>query len=187
MKSETSAVDESRESPSTIPTIAPGNEVERQLQSRDSQPTLAEAKPMIEADEDALVRRIRELWSTHAVRNSEVRQTREQMRALRLDLGKDLSRYKKLLARSGRGGKRASFLHEQRISRATADRYVQIWEATQDPEGKNRLSESIAALTPDQIASLVRTVLKRLITPDSRKQFMDALALALGQSAPSSV
>lgn len=140
-------------------------------------------------DEDALVQRISNLWSTHVLRRSEVSQSREQLRTLRVELGKDLSHYKKLLAHTGRSGKWTSFLREQKISRATADRYVQRWEAIQNTEG-NRAIEAVSEPTPDQIATLAKTVsaklLKRLITADSRKRFMDALALALEQSAPPS-
>lgn len=172
--------------PSTQP---PTDELE--LGNQLNEASLPAAEPTATSDtvEDALVKRISELWSSHAVRNSEVRHSREQLRSLRLELGKDLSQYKKLLARTGRGGKWTSFLTEQRISRTTADRYIQLWDATQDPEGKNRVSGAISEPTADQIAALVKMecarLLKRLITPESRKRFIDALALAFEHSVPS--
>jgi len=139
-----------------------------------------------QADEGSLVKLISELWSAHSLRNSEVRQSRGQLRAVRLELGKELFRYKELLADTGRGGKWTPFLRDRKIPRATADRYVLAWAEAQKPAAENRLSEAISPPTGDEIAALVKKtsakLLKSLVTPDSRQQFLDGLALAFEQS-----
>jgi len=144
-----------------------------------------------EVDEDALVNRITQLWSTHGVRSSEARHSREQLRNLRLELGKELSRYKRLLAQVGRGGKWTPFLRQLKISRATADRYIHCWEVMQEPEGENRVSESVSPPSPDEIAALAKRfgakLLKTLTTPDLRKRFIEALASAFEQSPSTGV
>lgn len=143
-----------------------------------------------ELEEHALVTRISDLWSSHAAQRSAVGRSREQLNKLRLELGRELSHYKELYADKGRGGKWTAFLRAHNFSRATADRYVERWQESQKPKAENRLSEAVSAPSEDQIAALVKTVsarlLKRLITSESRKQFMDALALSFEQSAPSS-
>jgi hypothetical protein len=165
------------------------NELNADRQLGDSSPSLPERRAVSEAEEDALMMRISNLWSTHALQRTEMSRSREQLRVLRLELGKDLSHYKEMLARTGRDGKWTPFLRERKIPRATADRYVRRWKESQMPAAEKRLTEAVPEPTPDEIAALAKKTsakaLKSLPTSDSRKQFLEVFSAAFDPPTPS--
>ena len=105
----------------------------------------------------------------------------QKFRSLRDELGRHLSEMKQVLARPGRGGQWSSFLKEHKIPRATADRLVQKYERSPNPN-VNRLIESIPEPTEEEIQKLFNAVWPRLrrvlTTPSSVYHFVSALASA---------
>jgi hypothetical protein len=73
---------------------------------------------------------ISELWSAHVRAEGTIKRTIVELRTLRLILGEQLYRMKKLLSKPGRNGGWASFLAAQNIPLSTADRYVLRYEAS---------------------------------------------------------
>jgi hypothetical protein len=136
--------------------------------------------------ETALSTEIVELWSSHKTKSSSLSDRRVELQTLRNTLGELLSSYKELLARTGRGGKWTEFLRQEKIPRATADRYVNRWKLSNSPQLENRLSESISEPTREEIVSLVKKLKPRLgrvlTTQDSVALFMAELTTALQPS-----
>src|SRR5260370_15080410 len=87
----------------------------------------ASAKPTSEV-EVQLVGRIDKLWSTHNKKRSSVKQSREELKRVRVSLSIDLHTYKKLLVGTGRDGGWTPFLVNLGIPLSTADRYVKRQE-----------------------------------------------------------
>src|ERR1700758_2348803 len=71
-----------------------------------------------------LTKEINELWSAHQQSNALLGHTKQELQALRLQLGQRLFKMKLLLACPGRGGQWRKFLSVQRIPRASADRWA---------------------------------------------------------------
>ena len=132
-------------------------------------------------DESVLTTGITQLWQVHREFQTSIKHETEQFRALRNELGKLLHQMKELLARPGRNGQRSAWLKERAIPRATADRLVQKYELSLHPNA-NRLSESIAEPTEEEIQKLFFKVfpkLRRVLrTPQSLYRFIDLLTLS---------
>jgi hypothetical protein len=133
--------------------------------------------------ESALVGSIVALWSSQHKKGSFLRKTRDDLASLRRSLAQGLHDYKKLLARTGRGGKWTEFLRQNNIPRASADRYVKRWERELAPMPESSSSDAFKVPTKEEIAGLIKKLKPRLIgvltTPDSVAQFMAELAVAL--------
>jgi hypothetical protein len=123
--------------------------------------TLAESAPTEIEVENKLHNEILSLWVTLKVGKAVARKTNEELRTLRLDLGRKLYEMKTILARTGRGGGWAPYLRANGIARASADRLVDRHEASLDPETKC-LGEAITEATAEDVQRLVRSLLPRL-------------------------
>jgi len=142
-----------------------------------------------DSDEDGLAKRIAELWSSDQHRQQEIRQNKDEIEFIRAELAQDLFRFKKVLAKSGRGGMWSEFLRRHRIPRSTADRYVSKVEAALTADA-NCPTEAISIPTAEQIAALVKKtrakVVALLTTDETRAKFLDALASSLKESPKNS-
>jgi hypothetical protein len=132
-------------------------------------------------DESVLTTGVTQLWQVHREFQTSIKHETEKFRALRYELGKLLHQMKELLARPGRNGQWCSWLKEREIPRATADRLVQKYELSLHPNA-NRLSESIAEPTEEEIQKLFFKVLPKLRrvlrTPQGLYRFVDLLTLS---------
>jgi hypothetical protein len=84
-------------------------------------------------EELQLAGEIQELWSQHVSAENTIRHTNEELRMIRQVLAKKLYEMKTILAKPGRNGKWKSFLDQNNIARATADRYVKLYEQLLNP------------------------------------------------------
>ena len=129
-------------------------------------------------DESVLTTGITHLWQVHCDYQTSIKHETEQFRVLRNELGKLLHKMKELLARPGRSGQWSSFLKEHKIPRATADRLVQKYERSLNPN-TNRFTESISEPTEQEIQKLFAKVLRKLYrvlrTPQSQFRFVELL------------
>ena len=100
---------------------------------RGTEPVQAESSGAVKVgpseDEQRLADVITQLWEVHAQAKNTVKQTKEELKAIRELLSERLYELKQLLARPGRCGQWSSWLKERKISRATADRLVQRYGA----------------------------------------------------------
>jgi hypothetical protein len=104
---------------------------------------------------------INSLWSAHQASKATVKHTKEELKTLRLDLGRKLSEMKSILVRTGRGGGWAAYLRSHDLPRASVERYINQHEALLSPE-TNRVTETISQPTEDDVRRLVRSLLPRL-------------------------
>ncbi len=111
--------------------------------------------------EASLNSEIKSLWSAHQASKATAKHTKEELKTLRLDLGRKLCEMKFLLARTGRSGGWAGYLRSHDLPRASAERYVSQHEALLKPE-INRLTETISEPSEDDVRRLVRSLLPRL-------------------------
>jgi hypothetical protein len=105
--------------------------------------------------ENILAKEIEQLWSVHSQAQTVLGRTKEELRTLRLQLGRRLYEMKVLLASPGRGGKWSKFLSEQRIARASADRYSKCYEVTLNPPLEIASSEAIQDSSSEETARKV--------------------------------
>ena len=133
--------------------------------------------------EASLCDEIHDLWTIHIEKDGALRGGRRELKELRAKLDQHLSEYKKLLVRTGRGGKWSKFLRYAEIPKATADRYVNKWELAHSPKTCKLLTEEIAAPSTETVSMLVKKLKPQLVlkltTPDSISLFLTELAAAL--------
>src|ERR1019366_2774868 len=98
---------------------------------------------------------ITSLWTAHQAGKATVLRTKSELADLRRSLGERLSSMKRILACSGREGKWASYLRTHQPPRATADRYIGMYEASM-AEPANRLNEAISEPTVEDVKMLVQ-------------------------------
>jgi hypothetical protein len=111
----------------TAPTTNHGQVSQALLTSADTEDELISGNRDSDEElqaETVLVGQISQLWSSQRKKTSSLRHSRRELDKLRSDLSEKLFDYKKVLVRTGRGGKWTEFLRQQNIPRATADRYV---------------------------------------------------------------
>jgi hypothetical protein len=132
--------------------------------------------------ENKLHSEILSLWVTHQVGKAVARKSNEELRTLRLDLGKKLYEMKSILARNGRGGGWTPYLRANGFARATADRLAHMHETSLEPETKC-LAEAIPETTAEDVRRLVRSLLPRLrkvlTTPSWVEWFLVEIAFQL--------
>jgi hypothetical protein len=128
-----------------------------------------------------LTTEIVQLWQVHGDYQKSIKHDTEKFRVLRNELGKLLHQMKGLLARPGRGGQWSAWLKEREIPRSTADRLVQRYEHSLNPN-VNRTIGSISELTEEEIQKLFFKVLRKLRpvlrTQQSVYRFVDLLTLS---------
>ena len=126
-----------------------------------------------------LAKEINELWSAHQQSNALLGHTKQELQALRLQLGQRLFEMKLLLACPGRAGKWSKFLSEHRISRASADRYARGYEVTLNPPVEIASTEAIQYSAEEKVRKLLQSIWPRLrqhlTDPETAYQFMCAL------------
>jgi hypothetical protein len=72
---------------------------------------------------------IKSLWSAHQASKVTAKQTKDELKALRLELGRRLHEMKSLLVRTGRSGGWAAYLRSHDLPRASVERYINKHEA----------------------------------------------------------
>jgi hypothetical protein len=125
--------------------------------------------------EAELTSNIKSLWSAHQTTTDTAKRTRQELDALRFDLGCRLREMKSILVRTGRGGGWSAYLRSHGMPRATAERYVKRHQAMFNPE-QNRLTETLPEPSEDDVRRLVRSLMPRLrkvlTTPESVSLFV---------------
>jgi hypothetical protein len=114
-----------------------------------------------DSSEQMIGEAITNLWSAHLNAKNTARATNAEFRALRAELGAQLSEMKRLLAKPGRGGQWSSFLVERQIPRATADRLVARHLRSLDPD-ENCATEELSEPTDEDVQKLFIAVWPKL-------------------------
>jgi hypothetical protein len=129
-------------------------------------------------DEIFLTVEIMQLWEFYCAFRGHLKADNQRLRTTRHDLSRMLFHMKQALAKPGRNGQWSAWLKEKEICRATADRLVQPYALSLNPDA-NCLTESTSEPTEAEIQRLVRNVLPRmsrmLRTPQSAYRFIDLL------------
>ncbi len=82
---------------------------------------------------DALANSIKSMWLAHDSMHSTVREYRQELRLLDVDLGEALYYMRILLGGSGRAGEWSEFLKEKGIRTTSADRLANAYERSLEP------------------------------------------------------
>ena len=144
----------------TTPTVAdPAKSVTDNTTVGHTAPT---PEPIDTEAETTLTAEITRLWADHKQSKTTIRQTREEAKALRLELGAKLSSMKNVLVRTGRGGGWASYLRAQHLPLSSADRLVAEHEATLAPPAKKVPSEEVSTATIEEVQAMARKMAGKL-------------------------
>jgi ElaB/YqjD/DUF883 family membrane-anchored ribosome-binding protein len=122
--------------------------------------------------ETRLTEEIQSLWAAHQEHKTASKQSKDQLRAVRDQLAEKLHAMKSPVVRTGRGSGWTAYLRSERLSRATADRYVSRHESLLNPPEK-RLTEAISKPSEDDIRRLVRSLLPRLRRVLTTREWID--------------
>jgi hypothetical protein len=127
--------------------------------------------------EQRLEEEIGTLWASHLNAKHTVRATNDELRTLRSKLGEHLHELKGLLAKPGRDGQWSGFLREHEIPRATADRIVERYQRSLNPD-LNCVTEADSP-TEEQVDKVFKNVWPKLRgvlkTPQSFHHFIALL------------
>jgi hypothetical protein len=130
-------------------------------------------------NETRLAQEIQQLWSVHSQTQTVLGHTKEELRTLRLELGRRLHEMKVLLACPGRAGKWSKFLSEQRIPRASADPYAKSYQITLNPPAEIASSEAIQDSEDETAPKILQNIwpkLRDVLTdPETAYHFVCAL------------
>ena len=131
------------------------------------------------SNESRLANQIEQLWSVHSQAQAVLGHTKAELRALRLELGRRLYEMKVLLACPGRAGQWSKFLSEQRIPRASADRYAESYELALNPPAQIASTEAIQDSDYETVRKLLQSIWPKLhqplTDPETAYQFVCAL------------
>ena len=119
-------------------------------------------------NEQKLAEEIQTLWAAHNQAQAASKKSKEELRAIRLELGRRLSEVKSLISRPGRGGGWTAFLSANSIPRASGDRLVLAYKKSLEPPD-NRLGESISEPSKETAEKLAKGVwpsVKKVLTSD---------------------
>lgn len=123
------------------------------------------------------------LWSAHNLAQAAAKQSKEELQAIRLELGRRLSEVKERVSRPGRGGGFSAYVSAHGIPRATAQGLIARYRRSQEPQG-NSLSDPISGSAKAGAAKLFETVWPRLkkilATDESVIEFVGCIATASG-------
>lgn len=137
--------------------------------------------PVATAQEVLLAKQIGELWSTQNTKASLIRLDRKELQQSKDELKTRLHAYKKILVGTGRDGRWAEFLREQKIPISTADRYVK--EHDEKLGEANKLLSENPLSAADRVGILVKKMVpslrKKLPNPDLVQLFLDRLKAEL--------
>lgn len=129
--------------------------------------------------EKILAKEIEQLWSVHSQTQTALGRTKEELCALRMELGRRLYDMKLRLASPGRGGQWSKFLSAQRIPRASADRYAKSYEIALNPPAEIASSEAIQDSADETARKILQSIWPRLrqhlTDPETAYQFVCAL------------
>jgi len=133
--------------------------------------------------EQELSAEITRLWSVHNQAEAKGKKTKEELRVIRLDLGRTLLEVRTLVSRPGRGGGFSAYVAAHSIPRATAQELIARYKKTLEPE-KNCLTQPIpktAKPTAEDLATTVWPSLKKdLTTGEAVVQFIACIAKLSG-------
>jgi len=134
--------------------------------------------------ETKLAQEIEQLWSVHSQAQTVFGRTKEELRALRLELGRRLYEMKSLLACPGRAGQWSKFLSAQRIPRASADRYARRYEVNLNPPVEIASTEAIQDSADETARKILQSIWPRLrqhlTDSETAYQFVCALVQRCG-------
>jgi hypothetical protein len=139
--------------------IKPAHEVTADTVVSHAAPTSA---PIDTEAEAALSTEILKLWRDHKNGNASVRRTRAEMKTLRLELGSKLHAMKAILVGTGREGRWAPYLREQKLPVATANRHVAEHQARIAQPAEKLLTEQHVEPTADDARKLAAKLLPSL-------------------------
>lgn len=129
--------------------------------------------------ETKLAQEIEQLWSVHSQAQTVLGRTKQELDALRLELGRRLYQMKLLLARPGRAGQWSKFLSTQGIPRASADRYAKTYQSILSPPDEIASSEAIQVSSEETARMVLQSIwpkLRQALTnPEAAYQFLCAL------------
>jgi hypothetical protein len=127
----------------------------------------------------ALRSEIKSLWSAHQISKATAKHTKQEVKTLRLDLGRKLCEMKSILARTGRSGGWSAYLRSYDLPRASAERYIDQHEALLKPKQIDS-RETVSETDADDVRRLVRSLLPRLrrilTTPEWVARFLEEVA-----------
>jgi hypothetical protein len=129
--------------------------------------------------ETKLTQEIAHLWIVHSQAQTILGRTKQELGALRLELGRRLYEMKLLLSRLGRSGGWSKFLSAHRIPRASADRYAKSYEIALNPPAEIASTEAIQDSADETARKILQSIWPRLrqhlTDPDTAYQFVCAL------------
>jgi hypothetical protein len=109
-----------------------------------------------------LIAQIREAWIEHVSTQNTIYSTSDELSRIRCSLAEKLFSLKSALCRPGRSGAWSSFLRDQAIPRATADRLVCAHRDKLEPVGNSCLTEQIKAPTEAAILRYLHALWPKL-------------------------
>jgi hypothetical protein len=115
-----------------------------------------------EPTEAQLIAEIREAWTAHVSTQQSIYRTSGELGRIRRSLAEKLFSLKTALCRPGRSGAWSSFLREQAIPRATADRLVFAHREKLEPVGNSCLTEQTKEPTEAAILRYLNGVWPKL-------------------------
>jgi hypothetical protein len=114
------------------------------MQTEIATTTPTDANPLTpDPEEVTLIAEIHEAWTAHVSTQRTIHNTSDELSRIRRSLAEKLFSLKTALCRPGRSGAWSSFLREQAIPRATADRLVCAHRDKLEPVGNSCLTEQI--------------------------------------------
>lgn len=153
-------------------TVIPNAEIETDLPD----PAIRQDSPEAEA---TLTAEIKRLWSDHNQAQATGKKSKEELRVIRLELGRRLLDVRTLVSRPGRSGGFSAYVKAHSIPRATANELIARYKRTLEPQG-NCLNEPITEtpmLTAEKLAQSVwHRCRKILTTSEAVVQFLATIA-----------
>jgi hypothetical protein len=155
---------------------APAKDVTDSATEDHNAPTPA---PIDTEAETKLTTEIAKLWGLQKDNRATVRRTRAELKALRLELAEKLHEMKAILVGTGREGRWAPYLREQRLPLATANRHVAEHQARMAQPAEKLLIEQHVEPTADDArklaAKLLPTLSRTLISQELVFEFIHEL------------
>jgi hypothetical protein len=135
--------------------------------------------------ENVLVGSIQSLWSARKTSSQSAKKSRESSKERRQLLATQLKVYKLLLVGTGRDGKWASFLRQEKIPRATVERWIKGLDPV---DSAGAVSSSLPEPTREMVVALFGKLLPRILqvvtTQDAVRWFLAEAELVLNTANP---
>jgi hypothetical protein len=147
-----------------VTVVAAADSIQRAVDSADAgraapMPVRPDAETEAEAN---LTAEISTLFSLQKDGKASAKRSRAELTALRLRIAEKLCGLKQMLVGSGRDGRWAPYLRSQKISPATADRYVAQHQKLLFPPKEKLLSEELHEATADEVREFALKLMPKL-------------------------